>query len=104
MSDENQTQTQTAEATQGTPVSKEVLQELKQLQQNRQSIGEHLLDLEVERVRLLAAVQRLDSEKIRIFEGILMERGLPPNAVVEIDAETGLLGDPRVRKALQPAT
>ena len=70
---------------------------LQRLQQSRMSLGERLLDLEAEKVRLLAAVQRLDNEKTRVFEGILMERGLPPNSVVEIDAETGAITDPRKR-------
>ena len=85
-----------------TPVSKETLTALHRLQETRLSLGERLLDLEGDKVRLLAAVQRLDSEKTRIFEALLIERGLPPNAVVEVDAATGIISDPRKRQAEAP--
>jgi len=39
----------------------------------------------------LAAARRIDEEKQRVFEGLLVERGLPPDATVEIDASTGNL-------------
>jgi hypothetical protein len=100
MTDVNETMPTTPEVKQlapDTPVAKDVLMGLQRLQQSRMSLGERLLDLEAEKVRLLAAVQRLDNEKTRVFEGILMERGLPPNSVVEIDAETGAITDPRKR-------
>ena len=47
------------------------------------------MDMELERIKLLATVQRLDMEKQRVFEGILLERGLPLNTQLEIDAATG---------------
>jgi hypothetical protein len=81
------------------PVDGEVLQRLQQVQHARLQVADRLLDLEMEKVRLLASAQRIDNEKTRIFEGILMERGLPPNSIVEVDAETGIITDPRKRMA-----
>lgn len=73
------------------PVSMEQLNKLRLLQESRMDIADRFLTLEQEKVRLLAAARRVDEEKQRVFEGILMERGLAPDATVEIDAGTGKL-------------
>jgi hypothetical protein len=67
-------------------------------------MADRLLDIEMDKVRVLASAQRIDNEKIRIFESVLLERGLPPNTVVEINAETGAITDPRKRMALDTPT
>jgi hypothetical protein len=71
------------------PVSMEQLNRLRLLQESRLDIGDRFLTLEQEQVKLLAAARRVDEEKQRVFEALLLERGLPPDATVEIDAGTG---------------
>lgn len=71
------------------PVEPEVLKKLAELRDSRLRIGDQVLDLEGEKVRLLVAVRQIDAEKQRAFEKILMERGLPPTFPVEIDGQTG---------------
>lgn len=71
------------------PISPEQLNQLALLQNSHQDIADRLLVLEKEKVKLLAASRRLDDERQRVFESILVDRGLAPNADVEIDASTG---------------
>ena len=99
MADEKTIQTVPA----STPVSEDVLLKLQQLQQSRLHISDQLLDLELTRVKLLAGAQRLDNEKLRTFEGILVERGLPLNTVVEIDGGTGAVRFPNAPATQEPA-
>jgi hypothetical protein len=54
-------------------------------------VAERFLTLEQEKVKLLAAARRIDEEVQRVFEGLLLERGLSPDATVEIDGVTGSL-------------
>lgn len=93
MADEKKIETVPA----NTPVSEELLLKLQQLQQSRLHISDQLLDIELTRVKLLAGAQRLDNEKLRTFEGILLERGLPLNTVVEIDGGTGAVRFPNAQ-------
>lgn len=71
------------------PVDADTLVKFGQLQASRMQCAERLLDLEQERVRVLRAAASLDTERQRIFESILVARGLAPNFPVEIDAKTG---------------
>ena len=71
------------------PVDPETLGKFGQLQQARMQCAERLLDLEQERVRTLRAAANIDAERQKMFEGLLLTRGLPPNFPVEIDAKTG---------------
>lgn len=73
------------------PVDKEVLADLRRLQEARLQLGNNLLDVEQERVRIMAMTNRLDAQKTQMFDRILTERGLPPNLPVKIDSETGLV-------------
>jgi len=73
------------------PVGMDQLNRLRLLQESRMDIADRFLTLEQEKVKLLAAARRVDEEKQRVFEGILIERGLAPDATVEIDAGTGRL-------------
>jgi len=73
------------------PVPPEVLQRLRALQEARFEVSDRILTLEQEKVRLLASARRIDEERQRTFEGVLVERGLTPESVVEIDAGTGRL-------------
>lgn len=89
------------------PVAAEQLHRLRLLQESRLDIADRFLQLEQEKVKLLAAARRVDEEKQRVFEGILIERGLAPDATVEIDAASGSLkvvsgsSEPVVRPAPQ---
>jgi hypothetical protein len=73
------------------PIPQEVLGKLNSLKGARQHLSDRLLDLEQDKIQIMAAARRLDEEQQAIFHGILTERGLPQNAVVEIDAATGKL-------------
>lgn len=89
------------------PVAPEVLGKLRALQEARMDVGDRHLTLQQEQVRLLAAARRIDEEKQRVFEALLMERGLPPDTVVEIDAGTGKVkvlqeGQPPIPKPPTP--
>jgi len=67
------------------PVPGAVLAQFEELSQARMRIAVNLLDLEQEKIRMLAAAKRVDEQKQRLFEHVLVERGLPPNTQVEID-------------------
>jgi hypothetical protein len=87
------------------PISPEQLNQLALLQNSHQDIAERLLVLEKEKVKLLASSRRLDDERQRVFEGILIERGIDPHAEVEIDASTGkirLFTPPQSQPSPQP--
>jgi hypothetical protein len=73
------------------PVAPEVLQQLGQLQAARAELADRNVMLDQEKIQLLAAIKRLDDQKTRLFEAILVERGLGPRTEVEIDRRTGQL-------------
>lgn len=71
------------------PVEAEKLEQFRGLQEAQQALAESLLALEMEKVRILAAAKRVNEQRDRLFESINIDRGLPPNARVDIDARTG---------------
>ena len=71
------------------PIDAETLAKFAELEQHRMRLGGQVLDLRGEEVRLMVAARRLDEEKQRLFEKVLVDRGLTPTTPVEIDAETG---------------
>lgn len=71
------------------PVDPETLEQFRQLQDARQHMAETLLSMEQEKIQLLAAVKKVDDQMHRLFEGVLVARGLPPDTKVEIDGKTG---------------
>lgn len=73
------------------PVAPETLQQLRQLHEARLHLCERAVDLDQEKIQVLAAVKRLDDQKRRVFEAILVDRGLSPQTQVEIDSRTGKL-------------
>jgi hypothetical protein len=73
------------------PVSPETLHQLRQIHDARLHLCERAVDLDQEKIQVLAAIKRLDDQKHRVFEGILVERGLPPQTQTEIDGRTGKL-------------
>lgn len=74
-----------------TPVPKESLGRLRDLEVTRTRLGHQLIDLENEKISILATARRIDDERNKLFQVLLMERGLPPNTPASIDPETGVL-------------
>lgn len=73
------------------PVPKEVLERLRDMDMTRSRLGQQLLDLENEKIFLLANTRRLDEERGKLFSALLIERGHAPNTPAQIHPETGLL-------------
>ncbi len=87
MANENPAQPQ--RATLEDPVGQDVLAKLGELEQTEMSAAMQLMTIEQEKVKLLAVGRRVDDERRRIFEKLLMERGLSPNTPATIDSTTG---------------
>lgn len=73
------------------PISQETLSKFQQLAQSRAQLSEQYVDLDNEKIRLQIAIRQIDQEKQRLFESVLVERGLTPTTPVEIDSQTGLI-------------
>lgn len=73
------------------PIDPETLNKIGELTGRRYDAAEALLDLEQRKVTILVAVKGLDDEKQRLFNKILLERGLAPGTPVEIDGQTGMI-------------
>ena len=71
------------------PVSPEALKKFEELDGARYELGLRLLELEQERVRILAAAHQVDQQRQRLFEQVLVERGLQPGTPVSINEKTG---------------
>lgn len=71
------------------PIDADTLAKFAELEANRMRLGGQVLDLKSEEVRLMVAARRIDEERQRLFEKILVDRGLHPSTPVEIDAATG---------------
>lgn len=78
------------------PVQPDVLAQFSELDSARYELGFRLLELEQERVRILAAAHQVDQQRQRLFEQVLVERGLQPGTPISINDKTGeikLLGN-----------
>lgn len=73
------------------PVDAVSRKRLEDLAAARYEFGERLLELEQEKVKLLVAANRVDEERGRLFEKLLVDRGLSPTTPVEIEAQTGAI-------------
>lgn len=73
------------------PVPPELLRRIGELTGARYDLADRLLDLEQQKVSILVSAKQIDDEKTRVFNKILMDRGLPPNTPIEIDGESGLI-------------
>jgi hypothetical protein len=71
------------------PVDQATLTRIGEIQNRRLQLGDMLLDLEQEKVKILVEGRRLDDERARLFANILGSRGLHPTVPVEIDPATG---------------
>jgi lipase chaperone LimK len=79
------------ETTKEQPVPQEVIDRLDELDRVRSRLGQQLLDLENERISILATSRKLDEERGKIFQALLVERGLSPDTPVRIDPKTRVL-------------
>lgn len=73
------------------PVSKDVLAQFKSLSDAKVDLAGKLMSLEQEKIRILASHRRIEDHMTRLFEMTLVERGISPEAEVEIDPQTGVL-------------
>lgn len=71
------------------PVDAATRKRMEELAAARYEFGERLLEIEQEKVKLLVAANRVDEERSRLFEKVLMDRGLSPTTPIEIEAQTG---------------
>ncbi len=84
------------------PVDFETMKQIEDLSGRWYDLGGQLLELEQRKVGLLVASKGIDQEKARIFNQILVSRGLPPNTPIEIEAETGKIVIVRQARAATP--
>jgi hypothetical protein len=87
----DQTESNQPKLTIADPVDVETLTKFQQLQGSRLQVAESLLNLEQDKIRLIRAASNIEAERQRLFEGVLLARGLSPNFPVEIDAKTGVM-------------
>jgi hypothetical protein len=85
--DQNNTETRTL--TVNDPVDQDTLDRFAQLDMSANQVCRRVGDMELERVRLVRALATLDSERSKLFEKILMDRGLAPTTVIHINPQTG---------------
>lgn len=71
------------------PVDEATLVALARLRDVRMGIGSQLIDLELQKVQLLGSVRRIDEQNQRMFDAILVDRGLAPGTTIELDGKTG---------------
>lgn len=71
------------------PVDEETRGRFSSLQDARLRTGDRLLDLELEKVKLIRSASAIDNERQKLFERVLIERGLSPSQPVTIDSTTG---------------
>lgn len=71
------------------PVSQETVQQLRQIQSAQADLGLELLRLEQRKIQLLAVAKKLDEQHLRVFQGILVERGVEPSTPAELDGVSG---------------
>lgn len=83
------------------PVSREELDRITQLDAARAGIAEKNLLLDQEKVNLIAAARRLESEYKEAFNKILVERGLPTDTLININMKTG---DIRLQQQEDPSS
>ena len=73
------------------PVPTDLLKCIGELTGARYDLADRLLDLEQQRVGILVSAKQVDDEKARVFNKILMDRGLSPGTPIEIDGDTGAI-------------
>lgn len=71
------------------PVSAEDLARLRELDGARISLAVRHLDLELDKIDILAAAKRIKRELATLFERLAHERGIVDSALMEINTKTG---------------
>jgi len=73
------------------PVDGEILKRFEALQVLRDQLANRNLEIDQEKVRIQRAAAQVEGERQKLFESVLIARGLPPNFPVEIDSKTGVI-------------
>ena len=73
------------------PVDAATVQRIGELVMRRHQLGEMMLDIEAEKVKILVENRQVEAERRKLFANILQSRGLAPDAAVEIDPNSGKL-------------
>lgn len=88
------------------PVPDETIKKFEELAEARAAVAEQMLQLEQEKILLLATARQVDQQHRRLFQEVLTERGMAPGTKVDIDVKTGKLtldegapAEPTVAKA-----
>lgn len=71
------------------PVPPETIQKLRQVQEAQAAIAVEFINLEERKIQLLAGNKKLREQYGRVFEALLIERGLSPDTLVDLDGKTG---------------
>lgn len=87
------------------PVDKDTLARFAELERVYDNACRELMELKRHEVTLVATTSRVDAERTRLFEKVLIDRGLAPNTKIEIEGETGklLIHTPQQAPQAQPA-
>lgn len=87
------------------PVEPEILNKFNELEDTEVRLSLELLSLEKRKLQLLKLSLNLEKARQQVFEGILIERGLPLDTQIRLDPETGgieLLDTPPATVPLPP--
>lgn len=87
-----------SELTVNDPIPAETLQLFAQLEDAKARIALENLTVDERKIQLLAASKKLSEQRQRLFEALLLERGLAVDTAVEVNTETGVI------KVLTPLT
>ncbi len=71
------------------PVSQEELGSLSELEEAETRVARQLLLIEQKRIYLLASAKKIEMQRNRVFEQILVDRGLPLDSIIDLDHRTG---------------
>jgi len=74
-----------------TPIDAETLRKFEELEGAKAGIAEQFLALEQSRIRLLTAAGQVDTQRRRLYETVLVSRGIDPTTPVEVNGETGVI-------------
>ncbi len=73
------------------PVDPETLSKFNSFASAEAEIAARLLENEKDKLQILRAAHHVDAERRKLFETLLISRGLAPNTEVWIDAKTGVI-------------
>lgn len=73
------------------PVDKRALVLLTQLREAKTQMALQLVDIEQRKIHILGAIKRVDEQTQKVFDAILVDRGIAPGTPVELDGNTGAI-------------